>query len=322
MRPDIMENLNGITSDTLGLPLRVETVDKLELMHQFATDTYQSICVSDAETQTWRIHVPRLALRYRYLMNGILALASLHIATVDPTKTRDYIETGLEYYNMSLKPFRIAIDNLTPENCDAVFAQSIVTTIINLSLPQLLATRDNATSMTDNVIMVFELLQGVKKIMTIGRSWIRLELFLTGEFWKNPSRNLDDHTDAALKQLATLNEHTKTNDDDIQFRINRDVIGHLRHCFMKFSHSPHPAPLLAWLATVDKGFVDSLRERQPLTLLVLAYWGLLLKDLDRQRWWARNSGRALVSELLDVLSAENLLWDSCLAWVQRQLSSK
>ncbi|KAJ6126372.1 hypothetical protein N7523_001984 [Penicillium sp. IBT 18751x] len=319
---DITETLNAIIPDTPSSSLRVHTVDKLELMHQFATDTYQSLCVSDSETQIWRIHVPRLALEHRYLMNGILALASLHIATIDPTKAPNYIETGLEYYSMSLEPFRLAIDNLTPENCDAAFAQSIVTTAISLALPQLTATRENTTSMTDNIIMVFELLQGVKNILTIGHSWINLELFSQGEFWKDSSTDLDDDTDAALNQLATLNEHTKANGDETLFRINGDVIDYLRHCFMKFSCSPDPAPVLAWLAAVDKGFVDSLRERQPFSLMVLAYWGLLLGDLDEQRWWARNSGRALVSELLDFLSAEDLLWESCLAWVQRQISSK
>lgn len=80
--------------------------------------------------------------------------------------------------------------------------------------------------------------------------------------------------------------------------------------------------MLAWLAAVDKGFVDSLRRRQPFSMLVLAYLGLRLADLNGQRWWAVNSGCALVSELLDALNAEDLLWESCLDWVQRKIASK
>lgn len=319
--------LNGVAPDEGRAPRsplrRHAAIDELELMHQYATDTYRSLCVSDSETRTWQIVVPRLALKDRYLMNGILALASLHIATtVDPAQAPVYIDMGLEYHSTSLEPFRLAIDNLQPENCDAAFAQSIVTTAISLALPQLTATRENAASMTENIIMVFELLQGVKKILTIGQSWINLELFSQGEFWKNTSAKLDEDTDAALNLLATLNEQTKGNGDAAQFRINQNVINHLRHCYMKFSCSSDPAPVLAWLAAVDKGFVDSLRRRQPFSLLVLAYWGLLLGELDGQRWWARNSGRALVSELLDALSAEDLLWESCLEWVQQKMASK
>lgn len=304
-------------------PLKLHAVDQLELMHQFATDTYQSLCVNESETHTWQALVPRLALKHRYLMNGILALASLHIATtLDPASAPAYIDTGLEYHSLSLEPFRIAIDNLTPENCDAAFAQSIVTTAISLALPQLTTTRENAASMTENSIMVFELLQGVKKILTIGNSWINLELFSQGEFWKDTSATLDEDTSSALNQLAMLNERTRASGDETQYGINKDVIDHLRHCFMKFSCSSDPAPVLAWLGAVDKGFVDSLRRRLPFSLLVLAYWGVLLGYLNGQRWWARNSGRALVSELLDALSAEDLLWESCLGWVQRRMSLK
>lgn len=304
-------------------PLNRPAVDQLELMHQFATDTYQSLCVSESERHTWQVLVPRLALKHRYLMNGILALASLHLATtLDPSTAPLYIDTGLEHHSLSLEPFRIAIDNLTPENCDAVFAQSIVTTAISLALPQLTATRENAARMTENSIMVFELLQGVKKILTIGQSWINLELFSQGDFWKDTSATLDEDTDSALNQLAALNERTLVNGDEVQYRINKDVISHLKHCFMKFSCSSDPAPVLAWLGAVDKGFADNLRRRMPLSLLILAYWGILLGELDGQRWWARDSGRALVSELLGSLNAEDLLWESCLDWVRRRMSLK
>lgn len=321
--PAIAHPPNSIAASDARSPLPARAVDDLELMHQFTVDTYQSLCISDSEAHVWQSLVPRLALKHRYLMNGILALASLHIATtLEPAKALVYIDTGLEYHSQSLKPFRIAIHHLTAENCDAAFAQSVVTTAISLALPQLSATRGNTTTMTENVITVFELLQGVKKILTIGKPWINLHLFSQGQYWKDTPAILDENTDNALTQLATLNEQIKVSGDEIQYKINKDVIDHLRHCFMKFSCSSDPAPVLAWLGAVDKGFVDSLRQRRPFALLVLAHWGLLLGELDGQRWWARNSGRALVSELLDALNAEDLLWESCLAWVQRRISSQ
>lgn len=314
-------NVGGPGLPPPSSPLQLHSVDQLELMHQFATDTYQSLCVSESETHTWQVLVPKLALKHRYLMNGILALASLHIATtLGPASAPLYTDTGLEYHSMGLEPFRRAIANLTPENCDAAFAQSIVTTAISLALPQLTATRENAVGMTENVILVFELLQGVKKILTIGQSWINLELFSQGEFWKDTSATLDEDTDSGLGRLAGLNDRIWANGDEAQYRINKDVICHLRHCFMKFSCSSDPAPVLAWLGAVDKGFVDSLRRRMPFSLLVLAHWGVLLGGLDGQRWWAKNSGRALVSELLGALTPGDPAWESCLNWVRRRMA--
>lgn len=310
----------------IGVPPRSSLsslgVDELELMHQFATETYQSLCVSESERVTWQKVVPRLALKHRYLMHGILSMASLHIATtMEAPQARVYIDTGLEYHSMSLEPFRVAIDNLTPENCDVVFAESVVTTAISLSLPQLTATHGNEGRMTEHMVTVFELLQGVKKILTIGRSWIHLELFSKGEFWNDSSAELDGDTQSALDQLSFLNDQTRSGGDDIQHGINRDVINHLRHCFMKFSFSSDPAPVLAWLGAVDNGFVNSIRRRSPFQLLILAYWGILLAELDGKRWWARNAGKALVSEILESLDAEDLLWEGCLGWVRRKMGS-
>ncbi|KAL4903315.1 hypothetical protein BDW74DRAFT_169180 [Aspergillus multicolor] len=309
-------------------PLKTNAVDELELMHQFTAETYQSLCVNETETRTWQLIVPRLALKHRYLMHGILALASLQIATTrePPDAALAYIDAGLEYHSLSLEPFRIAIGNLTPENCDAALAQSVVTTAISLALPQVTAAREAqpqpqsqapsglSMSVSDNILTVFELLQGVKKIFTIGKrqSWINLGLFSKGEFWRKDSVTvLDPDLDGALRGLAELNSDaamatTSSSGGSGNGRsgtVNPDVINHLRHCFMKFQCSPDPAPVLAWLAAVDVGFVESLRRREPMAMLVLAYWGILLGELDGQehRWWARNSGKALVTEVLGSL---------------------
>ncbi|KAL4931823.1 Zn(II)2Cys6 transcription factor domain-containing protein [Aspergillus undulatus] len=299
-------------------PPKLHSVDELELMHQFTAETYQSLCVSESETRTWQVVVPRLALKHRYLMHGILSLASLHIATTRESSddALAYIDAGLEYHSRSLEPFRITIGNLTPENCDAAFAQSVATTAISLALPQLTATRENALRMMDNILTVFELLQGVKKILTIGQrqSWINLGLFRQGEFWKKDSiAQIDEDTEAALDQLAALNAQDGT-------AVNVDVLNHLRHCFMKFSRSSGPAPVLSWLAAVDKEYVESLRRRQPFSMLVLAHWAILLTQLDGRRWWAKKSGRALVSELVTELVARDPLWESCLGWVRRKVA--
>jgi hypothetical protein len=303
-----------IQSNTFG-------INNLELMHKYSTETYQSLCVSESEITVWQTTVPRLALQHDYLMNGILALASMHIATsAEPAKALLYHDTGLQYYNRSLTPFRNAIDSISPRNCDAVFAHSIVMIAISITAPRLTATKDECSSITENIVILFELLQGVKKILQVSQSWINLELFSQGAFWKSEPAELDSDTEAALTLLSALNDEVMIGIYSDQHRINKQVIAHLRHCYGKFARSPDPAPVLAWLAAVEKDFVDSLRCRQPFSLLILMYWGVLLKELDGQRWWAKNSGNALVSELYLALRSGDPRWDKALAWVQRKMA--
>lgn len=314
----------GLFMPSPGSSSGASAVDDLELMHHFSTETYRSLCISDSEIVTWQTLVPRLALKHRYLMHGILALASLHIASqLDTAEAVVYVDTGLLYYQMSLEPFRQAIAQLTPDNCDAVFAESVVLSAINLALSPLTATRHTASSMIEYVITAFELLQGVKKILTVGHSWIGLKLFSEGIFWTDRSSQLDEDTASALNELALINEISKADSGVVtsQYTTNADAINHLRYCFMKFACSADPAPILSWLAAVDTKFVHALQERSPFSLVILAHWGVLLCELHNRRWWARNTGRALLSELSDLLGKSYPEWKSSLNWVEKKTSA-
>ncbi|KAJ5648770.1 hypothetical protein N7490_005142 [Penicillium lividum] len=298
----------------------VAGVRELELMHHYATDTYRSMSTSDSEMQVWQIHVPRLALQFEFLMNGILALAALHIAsTLEPPASFAYMDAALHYHNLTFAPFRASIDHLTEQNCEAVLAQSIITTVFGIALPRVTAVRGESSSMTENIIVLFELLQGVKNIITIGRPWIKLNLYPNQNGLKSDGPSLDGGTQAALDRLAMLNDESLSTINTDQHLINKEVISHLHHCFAMYSNARGPANTLAWLCAVDKEFVDNVRRRQPLALLVLMHWAVLLGELDGQWWWARNSGRALVSELLLIMQPGDDRWADSLAWPQRTM---
>ena len=312
----------GIPSPAASTPSSISGVRDLELMHKFSTETYESLCTSNSEHYVWQIAIPRLALQYDFLMNGLLALGALHIATsLEPPASLVYIDTALQYHNLTFAPYRTAVDNITPLNCEAVLAQSIITTVIGIALPRVSAARGESASITENIVVVFELLQGVKKIHRIGESWIKLELFSRRRnFWDTGVIGLDSETQAALERLDTLNDETLATIDPDQHQINKDAIIYLRHFSTRLNTSVDAANVLAWLAMVDKEFVDNVRRRQPLALLILMHWGVLLGELDGQHWWARGSGRVLVRELLDALRPGDPQWADAVAWPRKKMA--
>ncbi|CAG8076549.1 unnamed protein product [Penicillium nalgiovense] len=295
-------------------------VRDLELMHKFSTETFRSLCSSNSEHHAWQIAIPRLALQYDFLMNGILALGALHIAaTIEPPASLVYIDVALQYHNLTFAPYRAAVDSINPLNCEAALAQSIITTVIGIALPRVTAARGESSSITENIVVVFELLQGVRKIHRIGESWMKLELFRRRNYWDAGSAGLDSDTRAALDRLGTLNDETLAGIYPDQHQVNKNAIVYMRHFSTRVADSVDPANVLAWLAMIDKEFVDNVRRRQPLALLILMHWGVLLGELDGQHWWARDSGRALVSELLDTLHPEDIEWANAVAWPQKKM---
>ncbi|KMU88571.1 hypothetical protein CIHG_06372 [Coccidioides immitis H538.4] len=297
----------------------------LELMHKFSTETYKSLSIEDSEEHVWQMVLPRKALGYDFLMNGMLALASLHIATsLSPPAALSYIDTALEYYNMAIAPFRQALDNITPVNCEPVLAHSVITTALGIALPQMTADHEQGSSMTENIIFVFELLQGAGNIFKITRSWLREGTIFASksDFWARPAADrLDDDKELALKRLACLNDDTLDTANPEKHRINQDAISLLHRCFRRFTLSSTIDAVLAWLAMVDKDFVVAVQRREPLPVLILMHWGVLLHELDGRRWWARNSGKALIFELSTAIEPQGVQWEEALHWPQRSIGS-
>lgn len=290
-------------------------------MHKFSTETYRSLCTKPSDYHIWKVILPQQALTHDFLLSGILALGALHIAsTLEPPAALSYIDTALEYHNMAFAPYRHAIDNLTPMNCDAVFGHSVITTVIGIALPRLTASRDEGSNMTENIVVVFELLKGVSKILNISRPWMKTRLFSSGTaFFDADPANIDPETDAALTILAKVNDETVAGLDAEQHRINKNAISILHKSFCRFADNADAGSVLAWLAAVDKEFVHCLRCRRPFPILVLMHWAVLLDQLDGQMWWARNSGKALVSELLPVVLPGDPRWEEARLWPKQKL---
>ncbi|KAL2869681.1 Zn(II)2Cys6 transcription factor [Aspergillus lucknowensis] len=294
---------------------------RLELMHKFSTETYRSLCNSSSDFYIWQMVVPRKALAHDFLMNGLLAVASLHMASsMDPSAATSYINTALEFHNQTLTPFRHAIDDINTENCDAVFAHAVVTTVIEIALPQLTTERDERASMVQKIILAAELLQGVSKILSICRPWMQLKLFSSaGDFWDQPNIGLDGDTEAALNNLSSLVDGVTDTDHQ---SLLRDALNLLRLSFNRYANSRDLASVLAWTAAVSKEFVDALKCRQPLPLLVLTYWGVLLHELHGKVWWTKNSGLSLVLELLAELRSYDPRWESILRWPEQRIDTQ
>ncbi|KAJ5618141.1 hypothetical protein N7537_003255 [Penicillium hordei] len=269
--------------------------------------------------EDWQILIPKLAFEHEFLLHGIFSLAALHMVTTttDPEQVLSYLDTALECSELAFAPFRGALAHLAPLNCDAVFAQSAIVTIIGIALPRLNAQhRGEPFSMIETMITVFELLQGASKISQISKPWRQASIFFKYEWRGNPM--LDPEMANAIAQLRALNGSIE-NTDSVQHIMNEEAIDSLEDSFAKFTHAPHPAPILAWIAYVKREFVDGLRARQPLQLLILMNWAVLLNELGAHFWWAKGCSEELVAELLSELKDQNEKWKLALQWPQQKV---
>ena len=75
--------------------------------------------------------------------------------------------------------------------------------------------------------------------------------------------------------------------------------------------------ILAWLAMAGQDFMTNLKEYEPMALLILLHWAVLLMNLS-DLWWARNAGKRLVEDV--AVALEKVAFESgpsCLPkWVE------
>lgn len=254
-------------------------------------------------------------------MHGILALAALHTAatTTEFNDPMSYLDIALRYNSLSFGPFRNALDNLTPQNCDAVYAYSAIITVIGVALPTLHGRfREERVSTVENMATFFDLLQGATSISRISAPWLQASIFEKYSFWEMSVADIDIETNRALDELDQLNQLGVDQDSEEQI-TNREAIGLLRTCFAKFAYSPHPVTIMAWLGYVEKEFISRLRLRRPLELLIFMHWGVLLDEFGAHFWWAEGSGKALVAEValeLKTGTYDVTEWEKAMEWPQ------
>lgn len=294
---------------------------ELRLMHKYSTETYKSLSNEPADYHLWQMIVPQMALEFDFLMNGLLAVTSLHTATsIASPEVRSFIDSGLEYHNQASALYRRALNDISPTNCDAVFAQAIITTVIGISLPQLTADRMESTTMVENILVVFELLRGLNKILIISRSWPRTELSASRRsFFEMPDTPLDADSDTSLTKLMETTKYILGNTDPEQYHTMEDAIGVLRMCFRRFAYRRDAGSVLSWLSIIDEEFVCALRAHKTIALLVLMHWTVLLNELNGKMWWAHNSGIALGTELLEELHSSDIQLEEALIWPKKML---
>ncbi|KAK8106298.1 hypothetical protein PG999_009657 [Apiospora kogelbergensis] len=141
------------------------------------------------------------------------------------------------------------------------------------------------------------------------------------------------------------NNYMQTQADvDVSFEYYQKVITHLERFYAEDARDAVRCFLLAYptLARRDMAEAESQSRRagggggftpwEPLELLLLAHWALLLHRTGRLYWWVGSSGCDLVTACSDALeynasgmgggaaAAGGIEWEEAVAWVNRQVS--
>merc|ERR1711939_288645 len=134
--------------------------EELCLVHHYVTSTCESFSFHSEDTAVWRSAVLEDSVRFPFVLDAVLAPASLHRATSCPGKGQEYISSSLFYESRGLQGYTEQLANITRENCQAVFAFAMLINVLTIAasagfpgLPPVLP--------IDTLFAAFELLRGI-----------------------------------------------------------------------------------------------------------------------------------------------------------------
>lgn len=170
-RLDAGKGLSKHTKDSLGYSL-----DDMRLLHHFTNCTSKTLSDRPEAHRTWATTVVQIAFAHPFLLQGILALAALHMAGSNAGEKERLSILAASKQDAALKDIQPQLGSITPQNCDAIFAFSF---LAEYYIPASAGTVINpaATFMEDNffdaIVDWLRLHQGTSEIYKRKGHWIR-----------------------------------------------------------------------------------------------------------------------------------------------------
>ncbi len=299
-----------------GLPANIP---QLELLHHFTTSPDMAIPAgfSMINGQGLAQTMVKRGLSCEYLMNEILAFSARHLAQVRPERCVFYSHQAKQFQTHALGFFTRAQVTPTADNCLSILFFSW---LLGTHLLCDLAMAEDNFGFLEQFHHYIEVYRGIRAVTS--DTW---KFLMEGEY-----RALFQDGEAFARGLGTGSQTCSLRDlirdslglSDSEKAGAADALARIQWVIDDYEEAGLAAALprvfnmvFSWPLIVTPDFVASLRRRRPESVLVLAYFAVLL-HWCRDHWIFRQVGRRL---LRSVESGLGQGWERWLQWPKEMI---
>lgn len=295
-------------------------MEHMRLFYHLCTETLESLRAEiDAPGISFQ-DVFKEVLSAPYVLNELLALAALHLSTLDPDQQSMHHRQAKELQTHALSIFNQMAPEVNEETCVPLMIFSSVLGMQEI-YETLLFRNPNFEHFLDDFIRSLCLNQGVRAVT--GTSWKFLKESILGPMLRQGEETVTPKGTESGKTCSRLLELIATANLEQEHRASCEqailaLQSVLDDSDREVPQRPTITAIRAWPVMVCKGYIDLLRMREPHGLVVLAYYGALI-HLRRDLWICGDGGQFLVRLICDHLDNEWLDW---LHWPIEVISGK
>ncbi|KAH9227400.1 hypothetical protein K456DRAFT_58214 [Colletotrichum gloeosporioides 23] len=302
------------TSSPLISPSRDLNLSDLELLHQYLTSTCKATSQLPEVTAHIQTTIPRLAQDHPFLMRGILAKAAIHLSWLQPNRKGHYAALASNHHGLGLPDFRAALQNMNPDNCDALISYSKGLVWCAFAWHESFSTNTQAVSSVGNVSWLlewFNLLRGSCLIVEASRRWT------TNCLYALPPA-LDDITEFCSSvdgcRISALKLRLFSTPLSPTCEAVTSALAALEYSFalasMRHHNTPFRNAINYWGGALRNDYITLLQEKEPWALIVLAHFCVLVHRSET-RWIMKGHGARLLQSISDRLDVQ---WHEYLQW--------
>lgn len=299
----------------LGNPMHLPwDVEDLELFYHYLT----AVAGDAHDSLLWRHQLPRLAFRHHSLLHIILAIAAVHLARSQPSRSVGLLNRADSHIAIGLRQVTYALRHVNEHNCAQLYLATIL--ICTYTFARKPGPRHLLVVAEGHEVAWWELFRGVRLVVeTVGHAKILETLANDAAVGlpaplptsTTPQSEQDFITcetiewEDALENLSLLVDNAPEERKDVCQRS----LGMLRWCFQDtFGVSANPKPaaepkfqvVMAWLYILEDGFVEMLKEKEAVALVLLAHFAVLLQTLDSV-WFLKGWGLHMVQGISEIM---------------------
>jgi Fungal specific transcription factor domain len=292
--------------------LELDTSD-MELLHHYLVSTSYTLARHPTLQTQWR-KVPTFGFTTEYILRAILAISALHLAYKNPEKRHQYVSQANHHHEIALQAATPNFPHLVQPCSVAVHLFSAFTGFITCAKPP---KSDNFLMLQGGTISAWlTFIRGCKGIAICTDDTLKTgplaPMFSRSERMAQcRDQQLHDKI-ACLEDLRQFVVGEVADQEELRTYI--DSIDELNKSFaMVFDKDPldcEVADIFIWMLVIPKEYLVLLSQQKPVALIIFAYYGVLLRQLQ-WAWWMDGWSTHIIFgayELLDNRLRAHVRW--------------
>ncbi|EWY80973.1 hypothetical protein FOYG_15265 [Fusarium oxysporum NRRL 32931] len=285
----------------------------VELMHHFTISTAVTLAPDVIVRDLWRTDIPQMGFATDYVLDGITALAALHMARYDSSRRKTLLAHASLCHTNSLSKALPLITHVTSQNCSQLFVFGILTLFFNLAKPIekedfFLVGRGVVPEWLYLLRGIDTVVQGQDAIMLSSVSLIYKTSSAAYDFWRDHSpENFD-----SLSQLQCHIDGIPGMKNEMKKKALNQATSALSRSYTflygdRFQAQDKFRGFYTWLFEISDEFLTLLSDADQEALCVLAFYTTIIRELEKY-WWIQGWAAHLMNRIFLLLDGEHRLW--------------